>query len=59
MILLFFVIFILLVGFILLLMFIGGIITLFMEKPKPTEQVEVTTVNQFSNEKDVIQPTLF
>jgi hypothetical protein len=50
MIFLFFVLFILLVGFVLLLMFIGGLITLFMEESKPIEKVKVPAViNNFVN----------
>jgi hypothetical protein len=50
MIFLFFVIFILLVGFVLLLMLIGGLITLFMEKPARVEKVEAPAViNKFVN----------
>jgi uncharacterized iron-regulated membrane protein len=52
MILLFFAIFILLVGFILILMFIGGVITLFSDGQiaEKSEQPEITIVNQFENE---------
>jgi uncharacterized BrkB/YihY/UPF0761 family membrane protein len=54
---------ILVLGIVLLLMFIGGIISLFAEKPvrikKSGRKVEIATVNQFSNAvpvvKDVIQ----
>jgi hypothetical protein len=50
MILLFFVIFILLVGFILMLMLFGGVILLFGEKPKPIKKEETPTViNTFVN----------
>ncbi len=50
MIFLFFVILILLVGFVLLLMFIGGFITLFMEESKPVKKVEAPAViNKFVN----------
>jgi hypothetical protein len=50
MIFLLFVLFILLVGFVLLLMFIGGVITLFMEQSKPVKEAEVPTViNEFVN----------
>jgi flagellar basal body-associated protein FliL len=48
-----FIVVILILGVVLIMLFIGGIITLFMKKPEPTEQVEVTTVNQFSNESSV------
>jgi flagellar basal body-associated protein FliL len=52
---------ILILGLVLLLMFIGGIISLFSESQtaKKSKQIEVSTVNQFSNESaersDVIQ----
>jgi hypothetical protein len=52
---------ILILGLVLLLMFIGGIISLFSERQtaKKSKQIEVSTVNQFSNESaersDVIQ----
>jgi Na+-transporting methylmalonyl-CoA/oxaloacetate decarboxylase gamma subunit len=52
MIFLFFVIFILLVGFVMVLMFIGGLITLFMEKPEPepVKKVEAPAIiNEFVN----------
>jgi hypothetical protein len=50
MIFLFFVLFILLVGFVLLLMFIGGVITLFMEESTPVKKVEAPAViNEFVN----------
>jgi hypothetical protein len=50
MIFLFFVLFILLVGFVLLLMFIGGLITLFMEKSKPVKKVKAPAIiNKFVN----------
>lgn len=44
MIFLFFVLFILLVGLVLVLMLVGGVITLFIEKPKPIESVEAPTI---------------
>jgi hypothetical protein len=54
MIFLFFVVAVLILGGVLLLMLVGGVITLFAEKPvrikKPGRKVEITTVNQFSNE---------
>jgi CHASE3 domain sensor protein len=52
---------ILILGLVLLLMFIGGIISLFSERQtaKKSKQIEVSTVNQFSNavseRSDVIQ----
>ncbi len=50
MIFLFFVIFILLVGCVLVLLLIGGIITLFMEKSKPVKKVKAPAViNNFVN----------
>ncbi len=50
MIFLFFVIFILLVGLVLLLMLVGGVITLFMEKSARVKKVEAPAViNKFVN----------
>ncbi len=50
MILLFFAIFILLVGFILMLMFTVGVITLLMENSQPIRETEAPTViNTFVN----------
>jgi hypothetical protein len=59
--LLVFIVVILIFGAVLLLIFIGGLITLFSDRQTAiaSEQVEVTTVNQFENavpkRPDVIQ----
>jgi hypothetical protein len=50
MILLFFAIFILLVGFVLFLFLVGGVILLLREKPQPIKKAETPTViNTFVN----------
>jgi hypothetical protein len=50
MVLLFFVVAILLVGLVLLLMLVGGVITLFREKPARVEKVEAPAIiNNFVN----------
>ncbi len=50
MVLLFFVVAILLVGLVLLLMLVGGVITLFMEKSKPVKKVKAPAIiNKFVN----------
>jgi uncharacterized membrane protein YqiK len=51
--LLVFIVVILFLGAVLLLMLVGGVITLFAEKPvrikKPGRKIEISTVNQFEN----------
>ncbi len=53
MIFLFFVVAVLILGGVLLLMLVGGVITLFAEKPvrikKPSRKIEISTVNSFEN----------
>jgi hypothetical protein len=44
---------ILVLGLVLLLMFIGGIISLFTEKP--ARKIEISTVNQFENAVPVVK----
>jgi flagellar basal body-associated protein FliL len=59
--LLFFILVILILGAVLLMLFIGGLITLFSDRQtaEKSEQIQVNTVNQFSNalpeRSDVIQ----